>query len=71
MIQTMEAWIVADREALACHYGQRFGKNALPATQNLETLSKDAIAAALARSTQKTQKGTYQKIRWRRPAEAD
>jgi Domain of unknown function (DUF4276) len=63
MIQTMEAWIVADREALAGYYGQHFRKNALPATQNLETLSKVAIADALARSTQKTRKGVYHKTR--------
>jgi Domain of unknown function (DUF4276) len=30
MVQTMEAWIVADPDALAAYYGQRFRRNALP-----------------------------------------
>ena len=63
MVQTMEAWIVADREALARYYGQGFRGNSLPRTQNLETVSKNAIADALARSTRNTQKSTYHKIR--------
>src|SRR5262245_4655588 len=62
MVQTMEAWIVADREALARYYGQGFRVNSLPSTPNLETASKRAITDALARSTRDTKKGAYHKI---------
>ncbi len=62
MVQSMEAWIVADPNALAKYYGQGFQKNALPRRQNLEQENKVDIARALDRATQKTQKGKYQKI---------
>ena len=62
MVQTMEAWIVADPATLAAYYGQRFQRNALPRTRNLETIGKDALAAALGRATRDTKKGTYHKI---------
>lgn len=63
MVQTMEAWIVADPDVLAAYYGQHFSKNALPKTQNLETVAKAAIATALENATRHTQKGAYHKIR--------
>ncbi len=63
MVQTMEAWIVADPDALTEYYGQYFHGNALPKTQNLETVAKAAIASALAQATRQTQKGAYHKIR--------
>ena len=63
MVQTMEAWIVADPDALAEYYGQSFRKNALPKTRNLETIAKDALAASLDSATRRTQKGAYHKIR--------
>jgi Domain of unknown function (DUF4276) len=63
MVQTMEAWIVADPDALAKYYGQSFRKSALPRTQNLETIGKDALAASLDSATRNTQKGAYHKIR--------
>lgn len=63
MIQTMEAWIVADAAALAAYYGARFNRNALPHADDLETIAKDNVAAALKRATSATQKGAYHKIR--------
>jgi len=63
MIQNMEAWIVADTTALAAYYGQRFNANPLPEAQDLETVPKTALAAALERATRATQKGAYHKIR--------
>lgn len=36
MIQTMEAWIIADVDAVAGYSGQHFLKKALPAAQHLE-----------------------------------
>ena len=32
MVQMMEAWLVADRDALSRFYGQRFNANAIPET---------------------------------------
>ena len=64
MIQTMEAWIVADTAALAAYYGQRFNANPLPRARDLETVPKtEGLAAALERATRATQKGAYHKIR--------
>lgn len=62
MVQSMEAWIVADPDSLALYYGQHFQKHALPRRQNLEQESKVDIARALDRATQKTQQGKYHKI---------
>jgi len=63
MIQVMEAWIIADADAVASYYGQRFLKSALPAAADLEGVEKARIENALARVTAKTQKKEYRKIR--------
>lgn len=63
MVRCMEAWIVADPEALAAYYGQGFVPNALPARPNLEDESKPDIYDKLARATGGTQKGPYGKIK--------
>jgi|GEM_PF-903312 hypothetical protein len=63
MAQTMEAWLVADPEALASYYGQHFHMNALPVRDDLEEESKIDCANKLAAATRPTQKGEYQKIR--------
>ena len=63
MIQTMEAWIVADPEALAKYYGQGFRTNALPQHANLESASKLDVANGLEQATRNTKKGRYQKIK--------
>ena len=62
MVQTMEAWIVADPDALGRYYGQGFQVNALPPRRNVEEVSKHEIAQALDRASQRTSKGKYQKI---------
>ena len=62
MVQTMEAWIVADRTELSRYYGQHFRANALPNRQNLEQEGKDDIQRALNLATRHTKKGTYHKI---------
>lgn len=62
MVQSMEAWIIADPDSLATYYGHHFQKNALPRHQNLEKVNKDDIEDSLDRATQKTQKGKYHKI---------
>jgi hypothetical protein len=63
MTQCMEAWIVADGDAVAGYYGKGFVKTALPTRQDLEAEPKAHIYAALARATAKTQKGEYHEIR--------
>ena len=63
MVQAMETWLVADRDALAKYYGQDIRRNALPNRQNLEEESKVDIANALEEATHRTQKGRYHKIR--------
>jgi hypothetical protein len=63
MVQAMEAWVVADPNALVAYYGLKFRKNALPKAKNLETIAKDDVAKALAEASRNTQKGSYHKIR--------
>ena len=58
MVQTMEAWIVADPDALAAYYGQGFRASALPSRPNLEEEDKDDILSALQRAIQNTGKAT-------------
>lgn len=65
MVQCMEAWIVADPEALAAFYGQHFKAKALPARQNLEEEPKQDLYDKLdeATSDKRLTKGRYGKIR--------
>jgi hypothetical protein len=64
MVQTMEAWIVADPDALEMYYGQKFNRNVLPPAPNLEKVAKSDVAAALDNATKNTKtKGKYQKIK--------
>ena len=63
MVQTMEAWIAADANALNRYYGQRFNAGALPRRPNLEEVSKADVERSLEQATAGTQKGRYHKIR--------
>lgn len=65
MVQCMEAWIVADPEALASFYGQHFKTNALPVRHNLEEEPKQDLYKKLAKATgdKRLSKGPYGKIR--------
>lgn len=63
MAQCMEAWLVADPDALAGYYGQHFGRGRLPVRQNLEEEPKAHIYRALEAATRRTTKGAYGKIR--------
>jgi len=62
MVQIMEAWIVADRDAVRRFYGQGFVESALPATKDVESIAKDALLKGLENASRRTQKGTYHKI---------
>lgn len=63
MVQTMEAWIVADGDALNEYYGQGFMAGVLPKAADLESVAKGEIEGSLRRATERTSKGRYHKIR--------
>lgn len=64
MVQVMEAWFLADREALAAFYDGGFLPNSLPGSPaNIEAVRKEDIEPALKNATRKTRtKGEYHKI---------
>ena len=63
MAQTMEAWIVADADALNRYYGQGFIAGLLPKAADLESVAKNGVEDSLRRATERTSKGRYHKIR--------
>jgi len=63
MVQAMEAWIIADQEALATYYGDGFNPNPLPKNPNVESISVPELVAALEVATQNTKKQKYHKTR--------
>ncbi len=62
MVQTFEAWLMADRETLAKFYGQGFNANSIPKHANVEEIPKENLESALKTATKDTQKGVYHKI---------
>ncbi|HEX6902797.1 MAG TPA: DUF4276 family protein [Thermoanaerobaculia bacterium] len=62
MVCTIEAWLVADPDALAKFYGKSFNSKVLPAQPDVETVEKETLMSALNRATERTQKGPYHKI---------
>nr|WP_128800173.1 DUF4276 family protein [Corallococcus coralloides] len=63
MVQTVEAWLMADPKALQDFYGQGFSLASLPKTANVERIAKDTLEASLKKATQGTRKGEYHKVR--------
>lgn len=63
MVQCMEAWIVADSNALSRYYGKGFHANKLPVRSSLEGEPKGNLAMKLTAATRDTSKGQYHKIR--------
>jgi len=61
MVQVMEAWFLADRDALYSYYGSNLNANALPKNPKVEAISKSDIWKGLKRATRKTGKGDYHK----------
>ena len=59
MVEVMEAWFLADREALGVFYGQRFRGTALPQNQHVEQISKRDVLDGLVQATRGTRKGPY------------
>jgi len=64
MVQCMETWPVADRDALARFYGQGFLPNALPNTADIEEIDRHVLQKALDRATAGARtKGPYHKTK--------
>ena len=62
MVQSMEAWLIADIEALKKYYGQKFKENTIPKNSNVEDIAKDSLEPSLKKASCNTTKGEYRKI---------
>lgn len=58
MVQAMEAWFVADPDALAKYYGKGFRQ---PKDGNVEAMTKDQLFRSLNLATRDTKKRKYAK----------
>ena len=63
MVQTMEAWFMADQDAVAAFYGQGFNRNALRGNPQVEQIPKLDLEQKLKAATKATKKETYHKIK--------
>jgi hypothetical protein len=63
MVQSMEAWLLADHPALITYYGQGFLAKSLPQRANVEQISKKEALDALEHASKPTTKGEYHKTR--------
>lgn len=54
MAQAMEAWLIADVDALARFYGQRFRVQDIPTRANVEEVAKRDLFEALKKATRET-----------------
>jgi len=63
MTQAMEAWLIADIEALRKYYGPDFNVNPIPGNANVEQIDKNQLKRALTDATRKTTRGRYDEIK--------
>ena len=62
MVQVMEAWFLADRDALQRYYGREFLVNRLHGSAtDVESIPKNDVLLGLIRATERTRKGRYHK----------
>lgn len=62
MVQTMEAWLIADMDSLRSFYGRGFNLKAIPGNTEIENIPKKSLESALRKATRITKKGEYHKI---------
>jgi len=63
MVQMMESWFHADKEALERYYGNGFHRSALTANPNVEEISKQDLINGLNAATRNATKGKYHKTK--------
>lgn len=63
MVQVMEAWFIADMDALSDYYGKGFQESAIPKNSNVEEIDKNILESALKAATRNTLKKEYHKTR--------
>jgi hypothetical protein len=61
MVECMENWFLADRDALKTFYGQRFKADRLPARADIESVSKQEVFDSLEQAGKECKKGKYSK----------
>jgi len=61
MVQCMESWLLADRQALGRFFGNGFRDKALPGNPNVEEVPKQDLFAGLAAASKKSKTGAYRK----------
>ena len=61
MVEVMESWFLADREALEAFYGQGYRSNALSPSQDVEQIPKGDVLDGLVQATRVSTKGRYDK----------
>lgn len=63
MVQLMEAWFLADPDALKHYYGQHFKTAALKKNPRVEEIPKADVLTCLKDATKDTPKGSYHKTK--------
>jgi hypothetical protein len=62
MVQLMESWFLADKDALVRFYGQGFNLGSLPARSDIDNIAKADVERGLKEATRHTRtKGVYRK----------
>lgn len=61
MVECMENWFLADRDALSDFFGPKFNVKKLPSNTKVEEISKNDIHESLKKETRDSKKGSYSK----------
>ena len=62
MVQAMEAWFIADPQALINHFGRGFNIKALPTPQNAESVSPSDLTIAIRKGLRNSGRRRYDKV---------